>query len=125
MIVPGSNLLGLAMMVVAPQLPTFFACTGATTTVAGERAPTYAAGVPLAGSFQPLSRARVSLQGLDFEKNWATFFVSAPLRATTRLQPPDQLEYGGRRWEVTGGADWLAQDGWTAPLLVDVGPAGA
>lgn len=120
--VPGSNILGLALTVIAPQTPQYKAWTGLTTSASGQEVPTYAAAVNRRGSFQPVSKTAQSQMGLDMAKSYATFFGPGAVRTLERDGAPDQFIFGGRKWNAVGLVDWMQQDGWTAALCVDVGP---
>lgn len=119
---PGSNLLAEALTLIAPQAVTYRAYTAQTTNEAGEKTATYANPVTRYGSFQPVSRTVMALQGLDMDKRYALFYVSSNIRNPGRDGSGDLFGFNGRAWQAMGGADWFAIDGWDATLLVDVGP---
>lgn len=121
MIVPGSNLLNIALGVIAGQDVTLYRFTGRTTNAIGYDIASYAAGVPLTGSMQPVARNLYQTLGLDFRKNYATLYASADVQDVTRDGSGDQFGWNGRRWQAESNTDWLAVDGWKGVLLVDVG----
>lgn len=121
---PGSNLLAEALTLIAPQAVTYRAFVSQTTNEAGEDTATYSNTVTLWGSFQPVSRTVMALQGLDMDKRYALFYVSANTRNPGRDGAGDLFGFNGRAWQAMGGADWYAIDGWDATLLVDVGADG-
>lgn len=119
---PGSNLLAEALTLIEPQSVQFRAYTGQTTNEAGEKTATYDTPVTLWGSFQPVSRTVMALQGLDMDKRYAVFYVSLRTIDPGREGAGDLFGFDGRAWQAMGGTDWYAIDGWDATLLVDVGP---
>lgn len=122
MSVPGVNVLGLALSVLAPQMVNFYAWTGNTTSASGKEVPTYAAGVKRRGSLQPVNRSNIQQMGLEMSKSYMTFFGPGTVRTLERDGAPDAFGYGGRRYNALSLVDWQTQDGWTAALCVDVGP---
>lgn len=123
MSIPGLNLLALASTVIRPQETTYFRWLGKTTNDIGYDVPTFAAGVTVYGSFQPVKREKFETLGLDFSKEYATFYATGAFRPVMRSTQPDQFAFNGKRWEVVDLVDWFAQDGWQAALLENVGPA--
>lgn len=117
------NLLALASTVIRPQAVQYFRWTGKTTNDIGFEVPTFAAGVTVYGSFQPVSRDKFETLGLDFSKEYATFYATGVFRPVMRATQPDQFAFNSKRWEVRDLVDWFAQDGWQAVLLENVGPA--
>lgn len=120
--IPGLNVLGLALSVIAPQGVTFYAWTGNTTTTDGVDVPAYADPVTRRGSFQPVSRDRIERLGLEMSKSYAAFFGPGTVRTLERDGAPDAFGYAGRRYVALDLVDWFVQDGWTAAICVDVGP---
>jgi len=117
------NLLAIALRTQGRQTVLYRRWMGRAPNAAGLLVDTFAAGVRLQGSFQPLSRERVAFQGLDTSKSWATFFAPGGYRPVERGAGADKFNYAGREYTAQGKADWLAQDGWNAVLLVDTGSA--
>lgn len=119
--IPGGNLLGLALSVIAPQTVLYLAYEGKTTNAAGKEVVTYAEPTGIYGSFQPINRDRYEANGLDFDKSYATFYATGSYKPPFRNGAADRFAYAGRLWEAVGKVDWFAQDGWDAVMLVDVG----
>lgn len=119
--IPGSDLLATALSVITPQEVTYRAFLGQTTDAAGLKSALYAEPVTLWGSFQPVSRSTMALQGLEMDKRYAVFYASQTFREPGRDGAGDHFAFGGRRWQAMGGTDWFAVDGWDATLVVDVG----
>lgn len=120
--IPGINVLGMALSVIAPQAVKYYQWTGNVTGPTGKDVPTYAAFVTRRGSFQPVERSRLEKMGLDMAESYATFFGPGTVRTLERDGAPDNFAYNGRRYAALDVADWLAQDGWTAAVCVDIGP---
>lgn len=121
--IPGINLLAVAMTAIAPQVVQYRAWLGKVTNDQGEQIPTYADPLPVTGSFQPVSLDRKQILGLNISNSYATFYATGAYKPVFRNTQPDQIVYNGRVWYVTGLVDWFSQDGWQAVLLEDMGPA--
>lgn len=123
MTVPGGNLLRLALTRIQPQAVEYRAFTGQTTTADMRQVSAYAQPVTLYGSFQPVSRGAMAVQGLDMTLDYALFYASQRFLQPGRDTSGDVLDYDGRRWQsVDKDNEWFAQDGWDALLLVSTGP---
>lgn len=122
MIVPGSNLLRLALSVQGTQTLRWHQATGRTTNSVGKDVTAYADPVDVKGSFQPMSRASVMRNGLNIEKNYGTLYCVEPIQTAGRDLSGDQFSYGGSRWQAAGEIDWTMQDSWDAVTLVRIGP---
>lgn len=120
--IPGSNLLALALTVIAPQGVQFYQATGRAKNAVGQFVTAYAAPVTIPGSFQPVDVKLLQKYGLDMDKDYATFYATGGFETPTRNESGDQFAYGGRRWQAIGKVPWVTQDGWTSILMVDVGP---
>ena len=122
MIVPGSNLLALALTIQGKQTVLWAQDAGRVINGVGKQVTAYNFPVAVEGSFQPMSRDRVQRDGWDLAKNYATFYASAPLKPVERGLSGDQFAYGGWLWQAVGDVDWFNQDGWDKVVLVRVGP---
>lgn len=118
--VPGSNILNRALKLLIPQSFSYYAYTGRAKTVNGLLRPTYADAVSLTGSVQPVPRRLYAEYGLDFQKNYTTFFVSKNIIDVARDVAGDQFSYASRRYNAISRTDWFAQDGWDAILAIEV-----
>ena len=121
MTVPGSNLLNIALGAIRPQKVGYWAWQSRTPNAAGKFDDVYAPRVDLIGSFQPVSRDRVQMLGLDVSKSYATLYASAISEPVSRDRGADRYDYAGRMYAALGNVDWFAQDGWQGVMLVDVG----
>lgn len=122
MIVPGSNLLNIAMGVITPQWVLWSQDQGRVTNAVGKLVTQYGFPVAVRGSFQPMSRSQIQRDGFDLSSTYATFYASEPLRPVERGITGDRFAYGGSLWDAVEGQDWFNQDGWRAPVLIRVGP---
>lgn len=121
--IPGSNLLGLALTVIGSQLVNYRAFTGRATNAAGLDVSTYAAGVPRRGSFQPVPRQYFAQMGLEYTKEYCNWYdPAAGIQDLGRDVSGDLIIFGGKTWEALSANDWSAVDGWSGVLFVCKGP---
>lgn len=122
MIVPGSNLLGLALTVIGSTGAEWHRYIGREPNAVGQFVDTYAEPVALWGSWQPVPKEKYTDQGLDLAKTYFAFYVSAAVESIEREQPGDILVVGGQRYKVeSSGGDWYKIDGWRGILCVEIG----
>jgi len=122
MIVPGANLLSIALRVIAPQTLAHRAFVSRSPNVSGDWVNVYADPVNITGSMQAVNTKLYQMLGLDLAKNYSTLYTQATVLATTRDRSGDLLEYGGKTWQAESDMNWHAQDGWTKVLCVEVPP---
>lgn len=120
MIVPGSNLLALAMGVIGQQTVGWAKFTGMTTGPSGIDIAEWAAPVDIFGSLQAVDSTLLQQLGLDWTKNYCTFYAPAEFREVDRDQTGDKLLYAGKTYQVLNKASWFAQDGWERVMCVEV-----
>lgn len=123
MLVPGSNLLGIALGAIRGQLVGYRAWQSRAPDPKGKFVDTFAPRVEIPGSMQPVSRERVQFLGLDASKSYAILYAPGVAHPVSRDRGADQFDYAGRLYAAEGKTDWSAQDGWNGVLLVDVGAA--
>ena len=121
--IPGINLLNMALGVIQPQQITWFRFLGNTENELGQDIPAFDAGTPILGSFQPVDARTVQQLGMDIQKSYRNLYTSHPIESLKRDTSPDYLLFQGRKYQVMGDTDWIAQDGWKALMFVDVGAA--
>jgi hypothetical protein len=120
--IPGSNLLKLALTVIAKQTVQYSAFLSRSTNAAGVDVPAFAAPVPITGSFQPVPRSYYVQLGLEFEKTYATWYdPQAAVNAIQRTRAGDRIDFGGTRYEALSQNDWRHVDGWTGTIFVRIG----
>ena len=116
--IPGQNLLNMALTVIARQTITYFRATGRTLNNVGQNITQYALPVSVVGSFQPISRQLYEQYGLDFQKDYYTFYTSNDLIDVVRDVSADQIEFNGQRFQCESANDWFVLDGWVGMLCV-------
>lgn len=121
MLVPGGNILGVALGAIRAQLVGYHAWQSRAPDAKGVLKDVFAARVEIAGSMQPVSRDRVQFLGLDASKSYATLYAPGLAQPVSRDRGADKFDYAGRVYAAEGKTDWTAQDGWNGVLLVDVG----
>jgi len=122
MIIPGSNLLNIALGVIGTQSVLWRQATGRTENRLGQWITAYADPVPVKGSMQSVDRMKYQTLGLDLAKSYYNLYISQPIEGIARGESPDLIDYNGRRHEVVNVLDWSPQDGWRGVMVVDVGP---
>lgn len=120
MIVPGANLLSLAHGLIGRQSVEWLQFVGIVTNAAGFDVPTWADGVTIYGSFQPVSKTMLQNLGLDWTKNYATFYNENQFTDVTRDKTGDRLVYAGKTYQIESKTPWFTQDGWESVLCVEV-----
>lgn len=123
--IPGINLLSMALGMIASETVEYFAEAGREKQPNGVYLTTYAAGQTIEEcSVQAVNKRNYQAIGLDFAKNYVTWYIPA-LAATVlaRGKSGDVFEWNGRRFQMVGGIDWTGQDGWASVIGCDIGPA--
>lgn len=122
MIVPGSNLLNMAMGLIAPQSVMLYRATGTTTRADGIKITSYGPGeVVTGGSVQAVNRARYNELGLDLKKQYVMWYAGTSATGTTRTSPGDQFVFAGVRYQLLDENDWLNIDGWQGLMAIGIG----
>lgn len=121
--IPGMNLLNIALGAITPQAGTWLRFIGNTQNSQGQDIPQYAPEQPITGSFQSTDARTVQDMGLDVTARYRTLYTIAPVNDTDRGTSPDLLIFYGRKYQVAGKLDWVKQDGWQGLVLVDIGEA--
>lgn len=117
--IPGSNLLNMAFGVIAKTTVSYLKYLSRATNVIGLDVSTYADPINLMGSWQPVPRNKYEAMGLDFNKNYAMFYVSKDILDLQRNVSGDQIQYAGKTWNCLSETDWFGIDGWTGVLCED------
>lgn len=119
--IPGQNLLNMALSVIARQTITYYRATGRTLNDVGQDITAYASPVSIVGSLQPVPRQLYEQLGLDLQKSYYTFYTSNNIEDVGRDVSGDQFVFNGQRYQVESDNDWYAQDGWKGVLCVLIG----
>ncbi|WP_170872395.1 MULTISPECIES: hypothetical protein [Burkholderiaceae] len=117
---PGSNLLGLALSVIGKQRVEYYQFLGRETNDVGIDVNRYAPPVPLYGSVQAVDRNLYQYLGLDFQKRYIRLYACAELQDVARDRSSDQIEFAGQRYQLLSDADWFNIDGWDGALCVQI-----
>lgn len=121
MLVPGANLLGVALGAIRGQLVGYRAWTGRAPDAKGILKDVFAERVEIPGSIQPMDGVRVQMLGLDIQKNYATLYAMQPVEPVSKDRGADQFDYAGKVYTASNKTDWHAQDGWNGVVLVEIG----
>lgn len=119
--IPGINLLNIALGAIAPQTGQWLQFMGNVETSQGQDIPSYYPPVTIIGSFQSTDARTIQEMGLDVTAKYRTLYSSNAIAVTDRSTSPDILIFYGRRYQVAGELDWVNQDGWKGVVLVDIG----
>lgn len=119
--IPGNNLLNMALGIITAQRATYIKYTGSVTLDTGIKVEQYDPPVPdIPGSIQAVEQRQYQERGLNFQRNYITWFVSYDVIGVGRDYAGDVLEWGGVRWVVQGEENWKRQDSWIELLLMQV-----
>jgi len=118
MIIPGSNLLGMAFGVIGQQEVQWERFIGNVENPLGQLVPTYADPEAIGGSIQSMDARDVQRLGLDMRSTYMTLYTMEPVEGIAKEgRQPDKISYAGNAYDVVGETDWMAQDGWKALVL--------
>lgn len=125
MSIPGINLLGCALQLLASESVEYFAELERTKQPNGVYVTTYVASITIEeGEVQAVDRSKYGAMGLDFQKTYVTWYVPNLMFVTVqRAKSGDVIEWNGGRYQLTGGIDWSSQDSWGSAICVLIGPA--
>jgi hypothetical protein len=119
--IPGQNLLNMAFRIIAQQSVIYYHYLGRTQNSVGQDIAQYSAGRVISGSFQPVPRVLYQNLGLDFQKDYWTFYVSYNVNDVGRSVAGDQIAFNGQRYQCESNNDWYYVDGWKGSLFVHIG----
>lgn len=118
MIIPGADILSIALQVIASQQFDYYAFAARAKQPNGLWLPAYSPPVSLMGSVQPVPRDIKIQQGLELQTNYITVYVSQAVLDVSRDASGDQIIYNGNVYQVLSRTAWDAVDGWDAILCV-------
>jgi hypothetical protein len=123
--IPGDNLLYMALTLIASQTVLYYADAGRTKQPNGVFLTTYSEAQTIEdGSVQAIDRTKYLAMGLDFQKTYVTWFVPQIAMTTVqRAKSGDVIEWDGGRYQLESGITWNAQDGWGTAIACLIGPA--
>lgn len=119
--IPGANLLKMALTIIAKQNILYYAYSGRTLNNVGQDVTTYAPPRLIGGSFQAVPRALYQQLGLDFQKEYYIFYTLENLLDVGRDVSGDQLAFDGQRYQCESNTDWFPMDGWKGVLCIRLG----
>lgn len=120
MLVPGANLLALAMGPITRQTLQHRAFVSRSTNGAGDFVSVFADPVTITGSFQAINRNTYQLQGLNLQKSYANLYTQADVRTLERDREGDLVLFAGETWQAESDQNWRTVDGWRKILCVRV-----
>jgi hypothetical protein len=120
MLVPGSNLLGIALRAITPtggaQVKRF---VGESTNDFGSVIKTYTDPEPMLGcSVQPVTSATIQQLGLSLTKAYVNIWTQSNVQAGYDGKEGDIILWDGSEWEVLSPTNWQVQDGWKQIIAV-------
>lgn len=116
--IPGSNLLDLALSVISPQQVEYQQFLGRALNENGIEVATYATPITISGSLQPVPRRLYEQYGLNIDKTYYTLYTSGVIQDVTRNVSGDQMIYGGKTFTAESQNEWTPIDGWTGVFWV-------
>lgn len=120
MIVPGGNILNMALSRIARQEFKYFAFRERRQNQIGQDIAVYREPVSATGSVQPMRRELFEKYGLDFQCNYITVFTSRDVIDIGRDVSGDEIEYAGKVFKCLSETDWFSADGWVSVLCVEI-----
>lgn len=121
--IPGSNILSMALRVIGKQCFQYYAYTSRTLNSIGLYDAIYAPPIPLSGSVQPVPRDLYERYGLDFQRNYINVYLQRSVIDVSRDVSGDQIVFNGVTYQCLSKTPWDAIDGWDAVLCVQVNEA--
>lgn len=118
--IPGINILNLALSVIGRQFFDYYAYVSRTPNENGIDVTNYALPLNMSGSAQPVPRHLYAEYGLDWQKNYWTFYVSIDVIDVNRDVSGDQFFFNGKVFQCESITPWFQIDGWTAVLCIEV-----
>ena len=114
------NLLNTAMRAVGKQAFTYLQFVSRSTNSIGLDVAVYATPIELQGQVQAVPRKLFEQYGLDFQKNYLTFFVSDSILDIERDVSGDKMQYADKTYQCLSKTDWYNQNGWVEVLTVQI-----
>lgn len=117
------NLLEDALSVIPSQAEVqYLQAVSRTTNAAGYDENQFAPPVPVElCSVQAVPRTRYEVLGLDYQKDYVTWYVPRAVVGLQRNTSGDRMTWNGMLYQLQNETDWSGQDGWTAVICVRIG----
>lgn len=118
--IPGANLLGMALRHIQPQTLQLRAFVSRTENTAGDTVATFAAPVDIQGSMQPVDKKLYQELGLNLSKNYSTLWVFGTVQPTARDRDGDLVMFDGKTWQCESDRNWSGVGEYRRVLCVEV-----
>lgn len=118
--IPGSNLLNKALTVISSSEFQYLSFLRRNTNDIGLDVPVYASPIQARGSVQAVPRELFQQYGLEFQRNYLMFYVSAALLDIKRDVSGDHIIFKGSKFQCVSKTDWFKVDGWIGIIAVEI-----
>ena len=118
--IPGSNILNIALTAIGMQQVLYYRFLTRTTNEIGLDESNYDSPIVVSGSLQPVPRNRYEQLGLDFNQNYFTFYAAKNIQDLARDVSGDRISFNGKVFDCLSANDWYGIDGWLAITLVEI-----
>lgn len=120
MLVPGSNLLGIALHAINPTSGAQFKkFTGQGENDFGSTIKLYEDPADMLGcSIQPVSAATIQQLGLSLTQSYINIWTQSGIEVAYNGNQGDIIIWAGAEWEVMSPTNWQVQDGWKQIIAV-------
>lgn len=121
--IPGANLLGMALRVIQPQTLQLRAFVSRDENAAGDTVSVFADPVEMPGcSMQPVDKKLYQQLGLNLAKNYSTLWVFGNVQPTARDRDGDIVLFDGKTWQCESDRNWSGVGEYRRVLCVEVQP---
>lgn len=117
---PGSNILQMALSVIASQQIVYLAYVSRSVNSIGLYEDVYASPVTVFGSIQPVPRTLMQTLGLDLQKQYVNIFVPQDVVDIARDITSDKFQFSGKTYKGISLTAWHSVDGWSEILAIEV-----
>lgn len=119
--IPGINLLNVAMSMLGSQTVEYSRFLGNTTLPNGIKAPSYGEYETVEDcSVQPIPKSNYREKGLNFSREYVTWWVARDVLGLDRDFSGDKIQWNGKTWIVDSDVSWFEQDGWCELVLWNI-----
>lgn len=120
--IPGANLLGMALRHIRPQTLQYRAFVSRDENAAGDTVATFATAADIQGSMQPVDKKLYQELGLNLSKNYWTLYVFGDVQPTARDRDGDLVLFAGLTCQCESDRNWSAVGEYRKILCVEVPP---
>lgn len=118
--IPGSNILNIALTAIGMQQVLYYRFLTRVTNEIGLDESNYDSPIVVSGSLQPVPRNRYEQLGLDFNRNYFTFYAAKNIQDLARDVSGDRISFNGKVFDCLSANDWYGIDGWLAITIVEI-----